>query len=69
MLFRSSDLDGIDGALKKCAETTGLKRVLLRADMLQTVRKHDAKLSNVLQMFQVRPNLSSPVVVLIYNTY
>ncbi|KAN0135988.1 hypothetical protein V8E53_006149 [Lactarius tabidus] len=46
------DLDGIEGALKQCAEASTVKRVLLRADMLQKVRKYDAKLSNVLQNFQ-----------------
>jgi uncharacterized Rossmann fold enzyme len=50
-----SDLGGIEGALKQCTETNAIKRVLLRADMLQRVRKYDAKLSNVLQSFQVRP--------------
>ena len=54
-LTLSSDLDGIEGALKQCAEKNAIKRVLLRADMLQRVRKYDAKLSNVLQTFQVRP--------------
>jgi hypothetical protein len=29
--------------------------VLLHMDMLQSVRKYDAKLSNVLQSFQVGP--------------
>ena len=54
----TSNLDGIEGALKQCAETSTIKRVLLRADMLQRVRKYDAKLSNVLQTFQVRLDLS-----------
>jgi hypothetical protein len=56
---QKSDLDGIEGALKLCAETSMIKRVLLRADMLQKVRKYDSKLSNVLQTFHVRPDLSS----------
>ncbi|KAN0127679.1 hypothetical protein V8E53_014519, partial [Lactarius tabidus] len=49
-----SDLGGIEGALKQCAETKSIKVVLLRADMLQRVRKYDAKLSNVLQSFQAK---------------
>ncbi|KAF8268820.1 hypothetical protein EI94DRAFT_1095425 [Lactarius quietus] len=48
----NSDLDGIEVALKQCAETSTVKKVLLRADMLQRVKKYDAKLSNVLQNFQ-----------------
>jgi hypothetical protein len=55
---KKSDLDGIEGAMKLCAETSTIKRVLLRADMLQKVRKYDSKLSNVLQTFHVRPDLS-----------
>ena len=54
-LTQRSDLDGIEGALKQCAETNAIKRVLLRADMLQRVRKYDAKLLNILQNFQVCP--------------
>jgi hypothetical protein len=53
--METSDLGGIEGALKQCAETKSVKRVLLRADMLQRVRKYDTKLSNVLQSFQVGP--------------
>ena len=52
---KKSDLDGIEGALKQCAEASVIKRLLLRADMLQRVKKYDAKLSNVLQNFQVCP--------------
>ena len=52
-LTQTSDLDGIEGALKQCAETNAIKRVLLRADMLQGVRKYDAKLLDVLQNLQV----------------
>jgi hypothetical protein len=54
-LTLTSDLDGIEGALKQCAETNAIERLLLRADMLQRVRKYDAKLSNVLPTFQVCP--------------
>jgi hypothetical protein len=44
--------------MKLCAETSTIKRVLLRADMLQKVRKYDSKLSNVLQTFHVCSVLS-----------
>ena len=59
LMSNKSDLDGIEGAMKLCAETSTIKRVLLRADMLQKVRKYDAKLSNILQTFHVRSDLSS----------
>ena len=61
MLFRfrcltqTSDWDGIEGALKQCAETNAIRRVLVRADMLQGVQKYDAKLLDVLQNFQLCP--------------
>ena len=54
LMSNTSDLGGIEGAMKLCAETSMIKRVLLRADMLQKVRKYDAKLSNILQTFHVR---------------
>ena len=53
LMSNKSDLDGIESAMKLCAETSTIKRVLLRADMLQKVRKYDAKLSNILQTFHV----------------
>jgi hypothetical protein len=59
LISDKSDLDGIEGTLKLCTETSTIKRVLLRADILQKVRKYDAKLSNVLQTFHVRPDPSS----------
>ncbi|KAI0291040.1 hypothetical protein B0F90DRAFT_441944 [Multifurca ochricompacta] len=53
LLSIRTELDGIEAALKECAETGRVTRVILRADMLQTVKQYDAKLSNVLQTFQV----------------
>ncbi|KAH9973589.1 hypothetical protein BGW80DRAFT_1308347 [Lactifluus volemus] len=53
-----SDLDGIDTALKKCAEIKGVKEVPLRADMLRKVKQYDRSLFNILQVFQARQFLS-----------
>jgi hypothetical protein len=41
--------------MKACAEVKGMKKVLLRADMLRKVKQYDGKLSNTLQVFQVCP--------------
>ncbi|KAF8268834.1 hypothetical protein EI94DRAFT_1699938 [Lactarius quietus] len=56
-----SDLEGIEDALKQCAETTRspIKRVLLRADMLQKVMTYDAKLSIVLHTFHAKLTLDA----------
>ena len=59
-MTRISDLGGIEGALKQCTETRSMRAVLMRSDMLQRVRKYDAKLSSALQSFQVCP--SSPFI-------
>lgn len=45
--------------MKLCAETSTIKRVLLRADMLQKIRKYDTKLSYILHTFRVRFDLFS----------
>jgi hypothetical protein len=71
VLTSKSDLDGIEGALKECTETSAIKRVLLRKDMLQRVKKYDAKLLNILQNFQVCPGSAFHLllVVLIFDTF
>lgn len=53
-LTHTSDLGGIEVALAQSAEKGVVMTWLLRKDMLQRVRKYDAKLSNALQIFQVR---------------
>ncbi|KAI0289026.1 hypothetical protein B0F90DRAFT_1826865 [Multifurca ochricompacta] len=52
------DLDGMDDALQQCADVRGIKKVLLRTDMLRRVKQYDSKLSNVLQVFQANLTLS-----------
>ncbi|KAF8263808.1 hypothetical protein EI94DRAFT_1665241 [Lactarius quietus] len=56
-----SDLEGIEDALKQCAETTRspIKRVLLRVDILQKVMTYDAKLSIVLHTFHAKLTLDA----------
>jgi hypothetical protein len=50
---KSSDLDGIDDALKECADVKGIKMLLLRNDLLKKVKQYDSKLSMILQVYQV----------------
>ncbi|KAI0291649.1 hypothetical protein B0F90DRAFT_1823673 [Multifurca ochricompacta] len=58
LLSLQTDLDGIISALQECAEVKGIKKVLLRTDMLRKVKQYDGKLSNVLQVFQARLSLT-----------
>ncbi|KAI0294296.1 P-loop containing nucleoside triphosphate hydrolase protein [Multifurca ochricompacta] len=52
------DLDGMDDALQRCVDVRGIKKVLLRTDILRKVKQYDSKLSNVLQVFQANLILS-----------
>ncbi|KAI0293192.1 hypothetical protein B0F90DRAFT_1764202 [Multifurca ochricompacta] len=47
------NLEGIGDALSECVEVKGIKKVLLRTDILGKVKQCDAKLSHALQLFQV----------------
>ncbi|KAI0301733.1 hypothetical protein B0F90DRAFT_1816933 [Multifurca ochricompacta] len=49
-----SDLHGIEGALRECADVRGIKKIILRGDMLRKVKQYDVRLSNVLQVVQTR---------------
>lgn len=40
--------------LAECAKVKGIWRVLSRTDILEKVKQYDAKLTNALQVFQVR---------------
>ncbi|KAI0285744.1 P-loop containing nucleoside triphosphate hydrolase protein [Russula brevipes] len=52
-IFQSlkTELGGIKGALDQNKNTGGIKKMLLRKDLLRKVKQYDAKLSNVLQIF------------------
>jgi hypothetical protein len=54
-----SELDEIREALRENDKIGVIKKMFLRKDLLRKVKQHDAKLSNVLQTFQVR----SPFVI------
>ncbi|KAI0294611.1 P-loop containing nucleoside triphosphate hydrolase protein [Multifurca ochricompacta] len=47
-----SELDGIKDVLGECAKTKGVRSLLLRKDLLGKVKKYDARLANVLEVFQ-----------------
>ncbi|KAI0302460.1 hypothetical protein B0F90DRAFT_1714996 [Multifurca ochricompacta] len=49
-----SDLHGIEGALRECADVRGMKKIILRTDMLRKVKQYDARLSSALQLVQTR---------------
>ena len=61
-----SELDGIKGALKENKELGAIKKLFLRKVLLQKVKQHDSKLSNVLQTFNVRCPFTVVVTLLIY---
>ncbi|KAI0291023.1 hypothetical protein B0F90DRAFT_441288 [Multifurca ochricompacta] len=54
-----SDLHEIKIALEECAETGGIRKVLLRTDILRKIKQYDGKLLNVLQTFQAKLALDS----------
>ncbi|KAI0297848.1 hypothetical protein B0F90DRAFT_1926773 [Multifurca ochricompacta] len=53
-IFKSlqSELDGIKQVLGECAKTRGARSLLLRKDLLGKIKKYDARLANVLEVFQ-----------------
>ncbi|KAH9014182.1 hypothetical protein EDB83DRAFT_280703 [Lactarius deliciosus] len=48
------ELDRIERVLKECSKRKGIKRMLLRKDLLTKIKQCDVEISNVLQAFQVR---------------
>ncbi|KAF8264656.1 hypothetical protein EI94DRAFT_441388 [Lactarius quietus] len=46
------ELDGVEQVLRKCSKRKGIKRFLLRKDLLTRIKQCDVELSNVLQAFQ-----------------
>lgn len=49
-----SNLEGIGGVLKECAESPGIKKVLMRQDILLKIKRCDNMLTHALSLFQVR---------------
>ncbi|KAI0297835.1 hypothetical protein B0F90DRAFT_1736888 [Multifurca ochricompacta] len=54
-----NDLQGIEDALKESSSIGGMRKFLLRADILRKIKQYDGKLSNVLQTFQAKLVLDS----------
>jgi len=52
-----SDLEEIRGVLSECARIRGLKKVLLRSEILDKIGICDRKLSHALQIFQTKLSL------------
>ncbi|KAI9430483.1 hypothetical protein H4582DRAFT_1446813 [Lactarius indigo] len=48
------DLDGIQEVLEECAKVKGIRKVLLRTDILGKVKEYDARLTHAFQVFQAR---------------
>ncbi|KAF8258242.1 hypothetical protein EI94DRAFT_1755231 [Lactarius quietus] len=54
-----TDLDGIQDVMEECAKVKGIRKILLRTDILGKVKQYDAKLTHALQVFQARVALGS----------
>ncbi|KAF8257749.1 P-loop containing nucleoside triphosphate hydrolase protein [Lactarius quietus] len=54
-----TDLDGIQGVMEECAKVKGIRKILLRTDILGKVKKYDANLTDALQVFQARVALGN----------
>ncbi|KAH8976987.1 hypothetical protein EDB86DRAFT_1389756 [Lactarius hatsudake] len=48
------ELDRIERVLKECSKRKGIKRILLRKDLLAKIKQCDVEISNVLQAFQAK---------------
>ncbi|KAH8976990.1 hypothetical protein EDB86DRAFT_3093629 [Lactarius hatsudake] len=53
-LQRTRELDRIERVLKECSKRKGIKRILLRKDLLTRIKQCDVEISNVLQAFQAK---------------
>ncbi|KAH9014183.1 hypothetical protein EDB83DRAFT_2321561 [Lactarius deliciosus] len=53
-LQRTRELDRIERVLKECSKRKGIKRMLLRKDLLTKIKQCDVEISNVLQAFQAK---------------
>ncbi|KAH8986568.1 hypothetical protein EDB86DRAFT_2246210 [Lactarius hatsudake] len=56
-LQRTRELDRIERVLKNCSRRGGIKRIILRKDLLTKIKQCDVELSNVLQAFQAELGL------------
>ncbi|KAH9056516.1 hypothetical protein EDB87DRAFT_1220421 [Lactarius vividus] len=56
-LQSTRELDRMERVLKKCSKRKGIKKMVLRKDLLTKIRQCDVELSNVLQAFQAELGL------------
>ncbi|KAN0130489.1 hypothetical protein V8E53_011700 [Lactarius tabidus] len=62
------ELDRIKQVLKKCSKRKGIKRLLLRKDLLTKIKQCDVELSNVLQAFQAELLLDVRVALIVVRS-
>ncbi|KAI0247890.1 hypothetical protein BJV78DRAFT_1363890 [Lactifluus subvellereus] len=62
-----SDLREIKNTLRECIKIRGIRRILLRTDMLRKIKQYDSKLSHILQTFQTRLALDSRFALIIQD--
>ncbi|KAH9036414.1 hypothetical protein EDB84DRAFT_1185487 [Lactarius hengduanensis] len=58
------ELDRIERVLKECSKRKGIKRILLRKDLLTKIKQCDVEISNVLQAFQAKLSLDTRVALI-----
>ncbi|KAH9030789.1 hypothetical protein EDB85DRAFT_2146521 [Lactarius pseudohatsudake] len=66
-LQRTRELDRIEHVLKKCSKRKGIKRILLRMDLLTKIKQSDVELSNVLQAFQAELGLDIRFALIVHR--
>ncbi|KAI0247894.1 hypothetical protein BJV78DRAFT_1241576 [Lactifluus subvellereus] len=62
-----SDLHEIENTLRECIKIRGIRRILLRTDMLRKIKQYDSKLSHILQTFQMKLALDSRFALIIQD--
>ncbi|KAH9166544.1 hypothetical protein EDB89DRAFT_2246126 [Lactarius sanguifluus] len=66
-LQRTRELDRIERVLKKCSRRRGIKRIVLRKDLLTRIKQCDVELSNVLQAFQAELGLDIRFALIVHR--
>ncbi|KAH9046407.1 hypothetical protein EDB83DRAFT_1541559 [Lactarius deliciosus] len=61
------ELDRIERVLKKCSRRRGIKRIVLRKDLLTKIKQCDVELSNVLQAFQAELGLDIRFALIVHR--
>ncbi|KAH9072068.1 hypothetical protein EDB83DRAFT_2550221 [Lactarius deliciosus] len=63
-LQRTRELDRIERVLKECSKRKGIKRIILRKDLLTKIKQCDVEISNVLQAFQAKLSLDTRIALI-----